>query len=201
MRMKKRESIKGDRMKVFKEKGKINTQETLRIAVTAAKERGYDIISATTGGDSALTLLDMADEMDYKGKIIIVTHAYVAGLKNDMSEEVRKQIESRAYRVITAAHALSAGERGMSTVFKGVYPLEIVAHTLRMMGQGTKVCVEIGLMAVDNGAVESGKPVVCIGGTGRGEDTVCIVSPAPSADLFKTKVNEFLCKPELLEEE
>lgn len=188
-------------MKVFKEKGKINTQETLRIAVTAAKERGYDIISATTGGDSALALLDMADEMNYKGKIIIVTHAYVAGLKNDMSEEVRKQIESRAYRVITAAHALSAGERGMSTVFKGVYPLEIVAHTLRMMGQGTKVCVEIGLMAVDNGAVESGKPVVCIGGTGRGEDTVCIVSPAPSADLFKTKVNEFLCKPELLEEE
>ncbi|MBQ1774892.1 MAG: hypothetical protein IIZ95_00975, partial [Erysipelotrichaceae bacterium] len=61
-------------MKVFKEKGKINTQETLRIAVTAAKERGYDIISATTGGDSALALLDMADEMDYKGKIIIVTH-------------------------------------------------------------------------------------------------------------------------------
>ena len=140
--------------------------------------------------------------MRYERKqIIIVTHAYVAGLKNDMSEEVRKQIESRAYRVITAAHALSAGERGMSTVFKGVYPLEIVAHTLRMMGQGTKVCVEIGLMAVDNGAVESGKPVVCIGGTGRGEDTVCIISPAPSADLFKTKVNEFLCKPELLEEE
>ena len=147
---KKRINQREDTMKVFKEKGKINTQETLRIAVTAAKERGYDIISATTGGDSALALLDMADEMEYKGKIIIVTHAYVAGLKNDMSEEVRKQIESRAYRVITAAHALSAGERGMSTVFKGVYPLEIVAHTLRMMGQGTKVCVEIGLMAVDN---------------------------------------------------
>ena len=76
------------------------------------------------------------------------------------------------------------------------YPVEIIAHTLRMISAGTKVCVEIGAMAMDAGVLEYGKPVVCIGGTGRNADTACVVTPSYTASILETKVNEFLCKPD-----
>ena len=69
---------------------------------------------------------------------------------------------------VTAAHALSGAERAFSKQFQGVSRTEIVAHTLRMFGQGTKVCAEISLMSADCGAVEYGRQLIAIGGTGRG---------------------------------
>lgn len=92
---------------------------------------------------------------------------------------------------------LSGAERGISRKFSGAYPVEIMAHTLRMFGQGTKVCVEIAMMALDNGAIELNKPVVCVGGSARGADTACIITPAYTADCLDTKIHEILCKPGL----
>ncbi len=182
-------------MITFAEKGKVNTAQAQKIAIECAKERGLDIVCATTGGESALSILQLSEELGYRGKITIVTHVYSYEHQNDMPEDIREQVSAKAYRVVTAAHALSAGERGISAMFKGNYPLEIIAQTLRMFSNGVKVCVEIALMAVDNGAITAGRPVVCVGGSSHGSDTVCIVSPAPSADLYKTKINEILCKP------
>lgn len=106
-------------------------------------------------------------------------------------------LEAKGVRIVTAAHALSGAERALSRNFSGVYPVEIVAHTLRMLSQGTKVCVEIGMMAMDCGAVECGKPVVAVAGTGRGADTAVILTPAYTADFLSTKIHEMLCKPGL----
>ena len=39
--------------------------------------------------------------------------------------------------IVTAAHALSAGERSLSTTFKGVYPLEIMANTIPRSSAGS----------------------------------------------------------------
>jgi len=83
-------------------------------------------------------------------------------------------------------------------VFSGVYPAELIATTLRMLGQGVKVSVEIALMALDNGAIEYGKPVVCVAGSGSGADTCCIITPSYTATLLETKVHEILCKPGLM---
>ena len=85
-----------------------------------------------------------------------------------MSPEMRASLEAQGVRIISAAHALSAGERGLSLRFKGVYPLEIVAYTLRMFGQGTKVCVEMALMAADQGVVREGEPIMCLAGSAGG---------------------------------
>jgi hypothetical protein len=97
--------------------------------------------------------------------------------------------------IVTAAHALSAGERAISGGFKGAYPLEIMAHTLRLFGQGTKVCVEAAVMALDADAISFGGPVVAIGGSHRGADTAAVVTPSYSATILNTVVNELLCKP------
>ena len=98
-------------------------------------------------------------------------------------------------RIVTAAHALSGAERAFSKQFQGVSRTEIVAHTLRMFGQGTKVCAEISLMAADCGAVEYGRQLIAIGGTGRGADTAVVLRPANTADLLNLKIDEMLCKP------
>jgi hypothetical protein len=66
-----------------------------------------------------------------------------------------------------------------------------------MLGQGVKVCVEISLMANDAGALTYGKPVVCVAGSGKGADTICIVTPAYSASVLDTKINEVIEKPDL----
>ena len=72
----------------------------------------------------------------------------------------------------------------------------LIADTLRMMGQGTKVCVEIVAMACDNGLIESGRNVLAIGGTGKGAETVLVVRSANSKRLFDMRIVEVIAKPE-----
>lgn len=178
-----------------------NSEKTFEIAIARAKELKTDIVAATTTGKTALGLLEAAEAANFNGRIVIVTHCYGSRTpgENIMSEETRCKLTEKGAILVTAAHALSGGERGLSGVFKGVYPLEIVAHTLRMISAGTKVCVEIGMMAMDAGVLAYKKPVVCIGGTGGGADTACVVTPSYSSKILETRINEFLCKPDLYE--
>jgi hypothetical protein len=72
---------------------------------------------------------------------------------------------------------------------------EIMAHTLKVFGQGTKVACEIVLMAADAGLIRTDEEIITIGGTGSGADTAIVVKPAHTHDLFQLKVREVLCKP------
>ena len=185
-----------DKIHYFETKSRENTEATLKLAVEAAYAHGIrNIVLATTGGDTARM---MADSVAHEGlTITVVTHAY--GQKepntNPMSAELRRYLTEKGFQLCTAAHALSGAERALSNSFSGVYPVEIIAHTLRMFGQGTKVCVEICAMAADAGLIMTGEPVVAVGGTGRGADTAMILYPAVSSQILKTRIDRILCKP------
>lgn len=73
----------------------------------------------------------------------------------------------------------------------------MIAHTLRMFGQGMKVCVEIAVMAADAGLIPAGQDVICVGGSGRGADAAVVIQAAHSNAVFDTKVRELLCWPKL----
>ena len=183
----------------FNSPGPENTGETARIAVTEAKKRDIThIVVASNTGATVLAVAEEGRKQNYNGCIICVTHVYgfKEGGKNELSEKDREGLEKQGIRVLTAAHALSGAERGLSRKFQGVYPVEIVAHTLRMMGQGMKVCVEITVMALDAGLVPYGKPVIALGGSARGADTASILTPGYSNTLLDTKIHEILCKPQ-----
>ena len=188
-------------MKLFNIK-EDNSLETFRLAYEKAVELDTDVVLANTSGNTALRFNDFIKDKEFKGKVVVVTHCYGSKDKgkNVMPEEVRKDLIDKGMVLVTAAHALSGAERGLSSVFKGIYPAELVAYALRMLSQGTKVCVEIALMACDAGVIEYRKPVVCIGGTGSNADTCCVVSPSYSASLLETRINDILCKPGLYEE-
>ena len=185
----------------FKEKGRVNTSAAAAMAVETALRYNTDIVAASNTGVTIDALLEEKRKQNYTGTINHGTHAqgFIKKDENELSEEKRQELQSQGVKVITSGHALSGAERGISSVFKGAYPVEIVAHTLRMFGAGVKVCVECALMAADNGAVSVSKPVVCVGGSGGGADTVCVLTPSYSSKLFELKINEIICKPLLIE--
>ncbi len=184
-------------MKVFETPGKHNTDEACRIAVARAMSMGAPIVSATTEGDAGGRLGEIAGEMGFEGPLVIVTHANGSRKPgvNVLREECRAAMKEHGATLVTAAHALSGAERGISSMFKGIYPAEIMAQTLRILSQGIKVVVEIGSMALDAGVIEYGKPVVALGGTGHGLDTAVVMHPAHANIIFQTNIHEILCMP------
>jgi hypothetical protein len=182
----------------FDSPGPANTGETIRIAVREAVTRGIGhIIIASNTGTTAELLTDEANKAGYTGCLVCVTHVngFMENGANELSDENRRRLEGRGVRVYTASHVLSGAERAISRAFQGAYPVEIIAHTLRMFGQGTKVCVEISVMALDGGLIPYGAPVIAIGGSGKGADTAEILTPAHASAILQTRIHEVLCKP------
>ncbi len=187
-------------MILFDKKGIENTAETARIAVQRAKQDGLDMVIASINGRTAEAVLEAAKAEGYSGRMVIV--ASVSSPKHDgkniMSREKRAELLSRGIsQIVTAGHALSGAERGISTRFGGAYPVEIMAHTLRCIGAGVKVCFECSVMALDADAIDYGKPVMAVAGSGGGADTAAILTPAYSANILDTIVHEIVCKPSL----
>ncbi len=176
----------------FSERGKSNTERTLALAVEAAKERGIGhLVVASNTGETAEKLLGCGMN------VVCVTHAY--GYKgkgeNEMPQEMRARLTEKGMHVLTTSHVLSGVERGISNLAKGMYPAEIMSYTLRMFGQGVKVCVEISTMALDAGLIPYGEKIVAIGGTERGADTAVILTPTHASEIFRTYISEIICKP------
>jgi len=70
----------------------------------------------------------------------------------------------------------------------------LIADTLRLFGQGTKVAVEVAIMAADAGTL-SGEDIVSIGGSGSGADAALILKPAHQNNFFDMRIREIVCKP------
>jgi hypothetical protein len=71
----------------------------------------------------------------------------------------------------------------------------LVADVLRLFGQGTKVALECVMMACDAGLVDVDQPVLGVGGTGHGADTVLSIHAANSDDLFESRIRDVIAKP------
>ncbi len=180
---------------IFETPGVHNTEQTVELAVKRARELGIThIVAASYRGTTANALLPYAKEFD----ISIVGQVY--GFRegpNPMTDEVRNELQAAGMKLLFTTHALSGAERGLSSKFSGVYPVEIMAHTLRMLGQGTKVCVEIATMAYDSGMVPDNTDIMVIAGTGKGADTAAVMRPAHAQRIMETKIHEIVCKPRL----
>jgi len=178
--------------------GPQSTGETVKIAIQEAIKRQIShVVTASNTGATAFALAEEAQKQGYKGKLICVPHAYGfrENGKNDLSDENRKKLEDQGVAVYFASHVLSGAERHLVQKFQGVYPVEIIAHALRMLSAGVKVGVEVSVMVLDAGLIPYGKPVIALGGTKGGADTASIITPSHSRSILDTRVHEILCKP------
>jgi len=178
----------------FENPGKENTEAVLDIARRRAEERSIKtILVASTTGETAVKAAEALSGL----RIIAVSH--VAGFRGpgtqEFTEENRKILEAKGGTVLTAAHAFSGVSRALRTKLDTVSIGDIIANTLRIFGQGTKVCCEIALMAADAGLMRTDEEIICIGGSGHGADTAVVLNPINSNDFFDLKVKEILCKP------
>ena len=86
-------------------------------------------------------------------------------------------------------------ERAILKQFHTLMPLEVMAYTLRLFGEGTKACVECSVMAADAGLIPVDRDVIAIGGTQVGEDTALVLQPACSSRFFDLEIREIIAKP------
>ena len=177
----------------FDKPGKDNTDQTLTLAAERGKELGMEeVVVASSSGKTAYKAMQLFDGC----RLTVVTYhcGFKEPFKNRMPDGVRQDIESKGIRVIASSHALSGVERSVAKKHSGIYPVLLIADTLRLLGQGTKVAVEVAIMASDGGAL-SGKDIVSIGGTGKGADAALILKPANQSHLFDMRIREVVCKP------
>jgi len=168
------------------------TGKTIKLAVSRAKELGIrKIVVASCGGSTARMLVGSGLE------IICVTHqiGFNKPDEDEMPEEVREELTRKGVKLLTATHLMGGIDRALRMQFGGVFPSEIVSTSLRMLGQGLKVCVEVSIMAADAGLARQEEDLIAIGGTGKGADTAAIIYPYHSQHFFKTKIREIIYKP------
>ncbi len=181
-------------MILFDKPGYKNTEILLDVVEKAAEEHGIaEVVVASTYGDTGLVA---ARRLCPKGvKVTVVTHN--VGFKEpgtlEMEEGTRRAIEELGAKVFTGTMPF----RNIGTAIRerqGYSQQDLIANTLRIFGQGIKVCVEIVLMAADAGLISTGD-VIAVAGTGRGADTAAVIAPMPSNRLFDLKVRAVLAKP------
>lgn len=178
----------------WKSKGPENTDNTIQLALKRARELGIrHVVVASSTGKTALKVADAA------GDINVCCVTYHVGFdgpgKERMPADIKAQLDQRGVKRLTTTHLLAGVDQAVRNKFGGVYPSEIMAQTLRMLGQGVKVCVEISGMALDAGLIPYGEEIVAIAGSSSGADTAVVIQPAHSNYFFDTKVKEIICKP------
>jgi len=187
-------SFKEEKTVYFESPGEQNTDVLLSVVKRYVDEKNIrDIVVASTRGLTGVK----ASEILKGYNVVIVTHhtGFREPGKNELKDEYRRKILANGAKIFTGTHALSSVERAIRRRFGAVETLEIIANTLRLLGQGTKVCVEIVLMAADAGLISMDKDVVAVGGTGRGADTALLIKPANTSDFFNLKIKEVIAKP------
>ncbi|MFP4498075.1 MAG: hypothetical protein ACLFQV_07680 [Vulcanimicrobiota bacterium] len=177
----------------FEKPGPDNTAEALEIAFDyAGKEKINHVVLASTWGRTA------EEALNYKKddiNMVVVTHN--AGFKEPgvqtFDPEIRKKVTENGGHVLTCPMPTRSLGRAIKDT-SGFAPEDVASIAWRMMGQGTKVCVEIATMACDAGLIPPGD-VVTVAGTGKGADTVLLISAMPSNKTFDMKIKKVLAKP------
>lgn len=182
---------------VFEKPGKENTQKTLEIAAQKAEELNIEnIIIASSSGQTGL----MAAPYFKNRNLVVVTHStgFLKPGHQELKKEQKIKLEKAGAKILTCQHALGGVGRAVRKKL-GTYQLEeIIAYTLRIFGEGTKVAVEIALMTADAGLVPPFNECISIGGTGQGADTAVLLRPVHAQNFFDMKVIEIFAKPSLI---
>lgn len=174
--------------------GEQNTESLLGLVKEYAEAKGIrDIVVASTTGKTGVKASTLFEGFN----VVVVTHH--SGFRDpgveELEEENRRKILENGAKIFMGTHALSGVERAVRKKFGTVLTLELIAHTLRLFGEGTKVCVEITVMAADAGLIPVDREVIAVGGTDHGADTALVIKPTDSPRFFDMEIKEVIAKP------
>ena len=178
----------------FEKSGAENTDKVVELVKHRKEELGIkNIVVASVSGKTALKLRESMEDV----AIVSITHH--AGFKEkgklEITQEYVQKLEENEITLYAGSHALSGVGRGISNKFGGITPVEIIAATLRMFGQGVKVCVEIAIMAADAGLIPVDEEIIAIGGTATGADAAVVLKAANMSNFFDLQIKEIIAMP------
>jgi uncharacterized protein len=183
----------------FEEAGGQNTDDAIRLALERAKllKIKHVVVASTSGATGVRAAIAFANTGI---KVIVVGHhvGFSSPGQRELEEEPIKKPQEMGATIVEATHALSGVERSISRRLGGASRVEAIAEALRtVISVGTKVCVEISIMAADNGQVPvDGKTeIIAIDGTGDGADTACAIRPAHANNFFDLHDMKIICMP------
>jgi len=174
--------------------GKENTEQTIKTALYRAKQlKIKHFVVASCTGYTTRKLLPKARGL----KIVSVTHhaGFAKPGDQEMNARTIRYLQDHGVSILTTTHFFGGFGRAIRFKFGGLQPEEMAANTLRIFGEGTKVAIEITVMALDAGMIPYGREIIAIGGTGEGADTALVCVPKHGKDFFSFEVREIICKP------
>jgi len=178
----------------FENGGPDCTDRTLELARARADELGIrDIVIASYSGETGVNAARVFTDHN------LVVVAGVVGFRTPneaaMTSDNQSAIEQSGGKVLFAGHAFGMLGRAVNKRFNAIQVEEVIAHVLRLFGQGVKVGCEIACMAADAGLIRSGEEVLTIGGSGKGADTAIVLRASNTHSFFETRILEIICKP------
>jgi len=199
------------------------TLETLILAEKRAKKLGIkSVVVASSTGESALKAAEVFENSGINLNIVTdraqvllpvrtteqAKIVYGKWLRTLVEKGITERKSGLLWRPEIIKELQEKGVKGVISgpeVFRGIRVLErhnvetIIAKTLKLFGIGTKVAVEITLMACDHGVINEGEEVISVAGSNEGLDTALVVKSSHSDDMFYPKkmfeIREIICKP------
>jgi hypothetical protein len=187
----------------FKYCGEVNTEKVLHAVKLRCKERDIiKVVIASETGRSAIKALDVFKSTDVK--LIVVTHYpattwgpkgnILIGLKRKEYAKSLKKLEENGVKIVQGTRPFAPPSRLINWEYPT--PEGIIDKTLEIFGAGTKIAIEVAIMATDGGEVDDGEEIASCGGTYKGLDTALVVKTAHSGNFFREfEVKEIIAKP------
>jgi hypothetical protein len=172
----------------------LETKQVLLHAKKYAIEKDIsEIVIATTRGNTGVLAAEIFPQ---NIRLIAVTHS--TGFKTpgeqELSEKHREKMENNNVTIFTGPMIFHTWNDYYRKKQGTVTTTTMIADTLRMFGQGTKVAVEICAMASDAGLLSCDQ-VLSIAGTGYGADTILLITNTNSKRLMDMKILDVVAKP------
>lgn len=183
----------------FEKTGPENTNRALEIAKKYADQLNIkDIVLASTTGTVAEKAVEIFNLEDYN--VVIITHAYYfvsSKVRQEFPEDKIEILKKKGLKFHCGTHAMSGIERGVRLKKEAWIFVDLLAKMLGFhFSQGIKVCIEIASTVCDSGLIpDLDRDIICVAGTGRGADTVCLIKPAPTSEFKNLRVKAILAKP------
>jgi hypothetical protein len=173
----------------FEKPGRENTEDVMELVLERAESRNIKrIVVASTRGNTAQAFSRAFEEKDTR--LVVVPWQF--GFKepgNPFPSGLVDELREKGHQVHFGTMLFH------TTDFYGTNIPKVMANLLRTFGQGTKVCMEIMMMACDGGCIDDGEKVIAVAGTGSGADTALLASAAPSNRMTSVRIHEIICKP------
>lgn len=152
--------------------------DSAKMAVRELGTKDYEIIVVTDRAEVVWDVGSMSEKMRREYEIKTRAKEYPSGIAHD--SPVRKELKDMGVNWIIQATEVFRG----INIPDGCNMAQVIAQTLYLFGSGTKVAIEITLIACDAGAVRAGEDVIAIAGKNKGLNTTLLLTAAHTDEFF-----------------